>query len=263
MVSAIDTTGGIRNIKILKFGDNYSSNFYLGAVPDGAYTSTGEAIQTSGDAELNTYVEDSIDQFSEQGVIQMTTYMSSIEGLYFDIDYISESSVSFATNQAYYAEDYDSALILCKVGPMSTHRGRYISQVGMPSWNSKIQDSNVYSDFSYQIKTKTDIQKYKTTIESQVHPVGFKMFGEKFVDQILQIQPIVTAQINTSETFVNGFLKQETYAIASVQANQMTVKHMLSSSITIMKISSTTAVLTAYNIVDVEHYPLDFGWYGV
>jgi hypothetical protein len=210
MVSSIDRNSGIKNIKILKFGDNYTSDFYLSVVPDGAYVNAGEAIQTTGGADINNYIVDKISAFAENGVITTTNYMSTLEGMYVSIDYVYEASTSFSTAQIYYDEDFESALILCKVGPIATHKGRYLSQIGMLSANSKIQDSNVYSDFSYLIKSKTDISRYKTLIESSVHPVGFKLVGEKIVDQLIDLSQTVVSTLE-SAPFSVGSLRSEIF----------------------------------------------------
>jgi hypothetical protein len=136
--------------------------------------------------------------------------MSTLEGMYVSIDYVYEASTSFSTAQIYYDEDFESALILCKVGPIATHKGRYLSQIGMLSANSKIQDSNVYSDFSYLIKSKTDISRYKTLIESSVHPVGFKLVGEKIVDQLIDLSQTVVSTLE-SAPFSVGSLRSEIF----------------------------------------------------
>ena len=56
--------------------------------------------------------------------------------------------------------------------------GRFIDDVGKPSEIvQKIQDSFFYQNFSYVIKSQIPINKWKSQILENNHPVGFNMFG--------------------------------------------------------------------------------------
>jgi len=57
--------------------------------------------------------------------------------------------------------------------------GRFIDDVGKPSEIvQKIQDSFFYQNFSYVVKSKIPINRWKTQILENNHPVGFSMFGQ-------------------------------------------------------------------------------------
>ena len=57
--------------------------------------------------------------------------------------------------------------------------GRFIDDVGKPSEIvQKIQDSYFYQNFSYVIKSKIPINRWKEQILENNHPVGFNMFGQ-------------------------------------------------------------------------------------
>lgn len=57
--------------------------------------------------------------------------------------------------------------------------GRFIDNVGKPSEIvQKIQDSFFYQNFSYVIKSEIPINRWKSQILENNHPVGFNLFGE-------------------------------------------------------------------------------------
>ena len=57
--------------------------------------------------------------------------------------------------------------------------GKFIDDTGKPSEIiQKIQDSYYYQDFSYSVKSSISIDKWRDIITSNVHPAGFKIFGE-------------------------------------------------------------------------------------
>jgi len=56
--------------------------------------------------------------------------------------------------------------------------GRWSGTDGFLSWNKYIQDNWYYQEFSYVIRSDISIDYYKKIIEENVHPAGFKFFGE-------------------------------------------------------------------------------------
>ena len=57
--------------------------------------------------------------------------------------------------------------------------GRFIDDVGKPSEIiQKIQDSYFYQDFSYSVKAPVSITDWRDVLTTNVHPAGFKVFGE-------------------------------------------------------------------------------------
>jgi len=61
--------------------------------------------------------------------------------------------------------------------------GKYFSEKSILGINSqKLSDSYYYQDYSYTIKSKTQINNWKTLINETTHPAGFKVFGELTVE---------------------------------------------------------------------------------
>ena len=66
-----------------------------------------------------------------------------------------------------------------EVGAITTTPGRFIDDVGKPSEIiQRIQDSYFYQDFSYSVRTPVAISDWRDILTTNVHPAGFKVFGE-------------------------------------------------------------------------------------
>ena len=66
-----------------------------------------------------------------------------------------------------------------EVGAITSTPGRFIDDVGKPSEIiQKIQDSYFYQDFSYSVKAPVSITDWRDVLTTNVHPAGFKVFGE-------------------------------------------------------------------------------------
>jgi hypothetical protein len=59
-----------------------------------------------------------------------------------------------------------------------TYPGRYINDDGHLSSYNFIQNRDYYQKFSYVIKLKQSIEKYRAAMKTLIHPAGMKMFGE-------------------------------------------------------------------------------------
>lgn len=65
--------------------------------------------------------------------------------------------------------------------------GRYTSDKGhLSSNNQKLLDSYFYQDYSYVIKSKTPMSKWRDLIKSTTHPAGFELFGEVSIESSVQ-----------------------------------------------------------------------------
>lgn len=65
-----------------------------------------------------------------------------------------------------------------------TYPGRYINDDGHLSAYNFIQDRDYYQKFSYVVKLRQSIQKYRQALKELIHPAGMKLFGEyQFIDE--------------------------------------------------------------------------------
>lgn len=59
-----------------------------------------------------------------------------------------------------------------------TYPGRYLNDDGHVSSYNFIQDRDYYQKFSYVVKVKKSIDKYRTVLKNLIHPSGMKLFGQ-------------------------------------------------------------------------------------
>lgn len=59
-----------------------------------------------------------------------------------------------------------------------TYPGRYLNDDGHLSSYNFIQDRDYYQKFSYVVKLKQSIDKYRAVLKNLIHPAGMKLFGE-------------------------------------------------------------------------------------
>jgi hypothetical protein len=59
-----------------------------------------------------------------------------------------------------------------------TYPGRYLNDDGHISSYNFIQDRDYYQKFSYVVKIKQSLDKYRSVLKSLIHPAGMKLFGE-------------------------------------------------------------------------------------
>jgi len=68
--------------------------------------------------------------------------------------------------------------------------GRFLNDDGMLSSYNFLENRDYYQNFSYVIKIKKDINKYRSAAMALIHPAGMKMFGEyTSVDQLESFEP--------------------------------------------------------------------------
>lgn len=71
-----------------------------------------------------------------------------------------------------------------------TYPGRFLNDDGMLSSYNFLENRDYYQNFSYVIKIKKDINKYRSAAMALIHPAGMKMFGEyTSVDQLESFEP--------------------------------------------------------------------------
>ena len=59
-----------------------------------------------------------------------------------------------------------------------TYPGRYINDDGHLSSYNFLQNRDYYQPFSYVVKLKQSIEKYRQAMKTLIHPAGMKLFGE-------------------------------------------------------------------------------------
>lgn len=87
-----------------------------------------------------------------------------------------------------------------------TYPGRYLNDDGHLSGYNFLEDRDYYQNFSYVVKAKQSIEKYRKALKDLVHPAGMILFGEYlFVDSTPNVSfNSVTGQYATT-TYVGTY----------------------------------------------------------
>jgi hypothetical protein len=88
-----------------------------------------------------------------------------------------------------------------------TYPGRYLNDDGHISSYNFIQDRDYYQKFSYVVKVKKSLDKYRSVLKNLVHPAGMKLFGEyATVDEGVNLYlPIRDASDNLVSTITRTY----------------------------------------------------------
>lgn len=90
-----------------------------------------------------------------------------------------------------------------------TYPGRYLNDDGHLSSYNYLQDRDYYQNFSYVVRVKESIERYRYTLKQLVHPAGMKLFGEYL--EVNENQANAEVVISTSSDAGTIRFKQATY----------------------------------------------------
>lgn len=83
--------------------------------------------------------------------------------------------------------------------------GRFLTDDGMVSSYNFLQDRDYYQPFSYVLKLKHSLEKYKSILDKLIHPAGMKMFGEFVIEK--DTTPIDASLKNITVSVANLTIK--------------------------------------------------------
>jgi hypothetical protein len=131
-----------------------------------------------------------------------------------------------------------------------TYPGRYLNDDGHISSYNFIQDRDYYQKFSYVVKIKKSMDKYRSALKNLIHPAGMKLFGEyTTVDEGENLYlPIRGVSDNIVST------KARTYNFSSGEVTINYTSHGLQTGNTVY-LDWTSGNLTAENVTTA--YPYD------
>jgi hypothetical protein len=187
VISSITNNGGIKSIKLIQFGKNYSNNFYVNVEPEGVFADAGSTFESSStNADYNIGINDSQTNYEERMNLLVSDYVlnDSPDAIRFYVApaYIGEYKSQNKFVQTFYADEQIYGLLYCSVGPISKYPGKFRNKIGAPSDYSVLQDGEFYQSFSYKLKSKYDINLYKDALTTFAHPAGLKMFSEYSIE---------------------------------------------------------------------------------
>ena len=150
------------------FGGAAKANVITGRFLAGEYIYQGESLEQ---ATAVGYVSENDGWQEGPRILKIVDYTG---------DFVSGQNITGTISKASGTIDNLSiAKGVLEVGAITTTPGRFIDDVGKPSEIiQKIQDSYFYQDFSYSVRTPVAISDWRDILTTNVHPAGFKVFGE-------------------------------------------------------------------------------------
>lgn len=188
-VTRIDKSGGIKKLKIIKFGTGYNNDSTVTIRPSSKY-----AVETFPDARLP--LEDRV-VITEQGSITKSGRLG-VAWDYFREDYMHPDQyytqavvMTFGSGEADPGGKRDDplfdpdayAIIGIDTGAVIKYPGQYVSNQGFLSDpNICLHDNQFYQYFSYVLQSGVPREKYANQVKTLLHPAGMRMFSELLVN---------------------------------------------------------------------------------
>lgn len=89
------------------------------------------------------------------------------------------------------------------VGPLCQYIGTYGQDFqGQVDHDIKLQDSRFYQQFSYVVRSNIGIDQWRDVVKSVLHPAGFALFGELFIQSELGEESIYVGVDNAYDALV-------------------------------------------------------------
>ena len=206
-ITKVDINGGIKNIKVIRFGLDYQVKFY-------SYLSNKDlaaweyihplALNHPYNANEPHYNENS-GGFIDSGWASKQTYMYYDESIsvkpsldparasdrfFADPSYVGEVVEQFYADASKKPIDEDLAIIEIDLGAVAKYPGYYLKADGFISDEMFIQDGQYYQAFSYVIKVEEELRKYADVVKALVHPSGMKLYSEYRIFNVLNVAAI-------------------------------------------------------------------------
>lgn len=185
-VNSVDSLGGIKSIKIIKFGLGYTSSFSLTVSPSTSGVADNYVPPEISGAVLP--ITDSMSGFSEYGSITKTGKLGPEFDYFLDdyveIDYTASvvrqfSGVTSIPDNTTGITDADYAILNVTVDALLTYPGFWLNNRGKISDPLIcLPDNNFYQDFSYVIQSSVPQSQYVELVKNIIHPAGMKMFSD-------------------------------------------------------------------------------------
>jgi hypothetical protein len=142
-----------------------------------------------------------------------------------------------------------------------TYPGRYLNDDGHLSGYNFLEDRDYYQDFSYVVKAKQSIEKYRKALKDLIHPAGMKLFGEYlFVDNGASLNVSVTRaaeEYNTTITYAGTYkiVSNATTAFINVsiqEASTLNIANLSNVFIEFLSGDTGNLVNTVYSVTPIN-----------
>lgn len=200
-ISKLNPTKGITELKFIKFGFGYVSNFISDDLipPDIASAKVGDGFVTTGapgpylhSGSFSEYVTS-----NPSGVWILNENYTATPGQEgYSYDYAGEVVREFYSNPPADANPANGASIEFILGAVAKYPGYYVNSDGMLSNDLKIQDSRLYQKYSYIIQVDEKLDKYRDIVKTHLHPAGMALFGEYNIRNEFKVKMKLTSLLS-------------------------------------------------------------------
>lgn len=179
-VTRVDSNGGIIAINTVRFGFDYTADFFF------LHANAASSILQTAASRLSI-TKNSVLQYDipNNSIIERyADYGYVIKPDWAELNYTSYNYSGQILRQFYeevdtnFGPEADFALIRFNIGPVAKYPGHYVSNDGFLDDDIYLQDSYRWQKFSYVIKVNEKLDKYKALVKSYLHPAGTELFGE-------------------------------------------------------------------------------------
>jgi hypothetical protein len=200
-VAGIDSAGGIKKLKIIRYGINYNNDMTMTVAP---ITSNNGFISVF--ADIAAPINEASEGFNEFGSILKMGKLGPMYD-YFLEDYMEATEYYTAavvgtfggdtekTPMGYTSTIDDYAVISLKIGPVINYPGYWSDNKGRLSDPLIcLQDNAFYQNFSYVIQSSVPRDHYETFVKNVVHPAGMRMFSDLLIDNSIEVGTSISSQ---------------------------------------------------------------------
>lgn len=195
----------LRSFDIIRFGTGYPTNFTYTL-----YSNTSDSVTENRNLSITNdgitsefTSNDNVNKLVDQYQISRFTYFQSLDYLE-DNTYVGELLVAGQTevtgSQA--NQNIEAASIFFELGYVFEYVGYYVTNEGVPSDVSVLQDGEYWQQFSYVIKSAKQYDEYQDIVKKLVHPAGLRMFGEYSIDKTLEISIDMKTYLDTFKSIL-------------------------------------------------------------
>lgn len=173
------------NVKRLSFENTFSTgNTIIGATSGASsvivnVTEDAGALPIGENADINANVQ------TANAVVSGLSVLDSGYG------YLDNENVSLQKAGSPYIVTAQTNLNKQGIG-----EGYFSTTRGFPSSDKKIQDSDYYQEYSYEIQSKVPFTKYSEVLKKIVHVAGTRMFGKVIISSSVDVSANVSSKID-------------------------------------------------------------------
>lgn len=204
-VTSTTLAGGIKHVKLIKFGTGYESAIHLTLDPY-ANLALGNSVTPPSLSGTTLPINESGNGFNESGKFIFSGRLGN------DYDYFLEDYVSPYNYTGHVIRQFESvtpprddvestknyAIIQVEVGAVARYPGAWKTSDGKISDPLiRLQDNALYQNYSYIVRSPVPRTSYEKIVRKTIHPAGLVMFSEMVLDSTFDVSAAIEDQLGT------------------------------------------------------------------